>query len=135
DGLVVGIEPCADELLDGAADRGERVTDLVRERGRQLGDGLEPSGAAVQLLESLAVGDVLEDDGDPRRAAVLALEDGRAGADHPFARGAGALAPPDGARLVPADGPLRLEGVAELRAESGRAAVEFAEDLTAGPAV
>src|SRR5699024_10490635 len=117
--VVTGLEPAVGDLLDAAADRGERVTDLVRERGRELGDRLEPRGAAVQLLEALAIGDVLEDGGRPGCAAPFALDDGRTHADRPPARcGAGPLAPPRRARLVPADRERGRERVAELCAES-----------------
>ena len=51
------------DLLDRAADRRERILDLVRERRAQLRDRLEPLGAQAQHLEALLVGDVLEDRG------------------------------------------------------------------------
>ena len=57
----------AGELLDRAADRRERIPDLVRERRRQLRDSLEPLGAEAQDLHALLVRDVLE---DRRRRAV-----------------------------------------------------------------
>ena len=61
------------QLFRGAPDGRQRVPDLVRQRGAQLGDGLQPLRAHVQRLQPLGVGDVLEDGGGGATAAPLPL--------------------------------------------------------------
>jgi len=62
------------EHLDRSGDRGERIADLVRDAGRKLADRRHPILQAQLLLESLHVGQVLEDDADSRRLSVERVE-------------------------------------------------------------
>ena len=79
---VVGVGPGpAGQLLDRAADRGQRVADLVGQRGRQRRDRLEPLGPQVEILQPLEVRDVGEDGGHRGPLVRLPLEGGRAEAD------------------------------------------------------
>ena len=78
--VVVGVLG-AGELLDRAPDRGQRVPDLVGQRGAQRRHRLQPLGAGLELLHFLQVGDVGEDGGHRRRLLGLLTERGGAEAD------------------------------------------------------
>ena len=72
--VVVGVLG-AGQLLHRASDGGERVADLVRQRGAQLGYRLQPLGPHVELLHFLEVRDVGED-GRNRRGLLRLLPEG-----------------------------------------------------------
>ena len=61
--LIVGHGGHPRDLLDRAANRRQRIPDLVRERRAQLRDALEALGAKTQHVEPLLVRDVLKDRG------------------------------------------------------------------------
>ncbi len=88
--MIVGDRGHPRDLLDGAANRRERILDFVRQRRAQLRDALEALGAQPQDFEALLVRDVLEDRrrGSPA-SVVIVLGVGRGDADRQATRGVG----------------------------------------------
>ena len=74
-GLVIaGVGRVAEEV-DGVADRGQRVAQLVREQGEEL--GLAAVGLAEGVLHPLPLGQV-DEEGEDRRLAPVLLQQGGA---------------------------------------------------------
>jgi hypothetical protein len=68
---VLTAQPVTRQLLDCAADRRQRILDLVRQRRAQLRHRLQPLRAPHQVLDLATLRDVLDHRRHPRRAVTV----------------------------------------------------------------